>query len=73
MRVFNKPNVSNGWKCPICNTNKKKEVVLIIIDGTKEGTIAEAEQVHLECIELRLSKEYTKDIDLLYQFIEKEV
>jgi len=53
MRVFEKPNLSNNWKCPVCGTSDIKEVVLIGIEGTREGfgTI-EAEQVHLDCLEL---------------------
>ncbi len=53
MRVFEYPNLSNiKWKCPICGTRDKKEVVLVGKSGTEEGRIAEAEQVHLDCIEL---------------------
>ena len=65
MRVFKEPNLSNNWKCPICGTNEKKEVVLVGIEGTeKDGTI-QAEQVHLDCIELMYNREYS----LLYQKI----
>lgn len=28
MRTFEKPNLSAGWKCPICKTKDKKPVVL---------------------------------------------
>lgn len=51
MRVFKEPNVSAGWKCPICGTDEKKEVVLIGIQGTQKGNNVQAEQFHLECIE----------------------
>ena len=52
MKAFNHPNKSNNWICPICNTNEDKEIVLIGIQGTREGNIAQAEQFHLDCIEL---------------------
>jgi hypothetical protein len=51
MRVFDHPNMTN-FKCPICHTSDDKPVVLIGIQGTKEGNIIEARQYHLECIEL---------------------
>jgi len=56
MRVFEHPNTSAGWKCPICKTDADKEVVLIGVAGTEEGHIMQAEQIHLDCIELRLVK-----------------
>jgi hypothetical protein len=52
MRVFAKPNLSNGWKCPICKTSEEKEVVLIGVEGTQEGNNMQAEQFHLDCLEL---------------------
>jgi hypothetical protein len=56
MRTFDHPNTSNGWKCPICQTDKDMPVVLIGIQGTQEGNIVQAEQFHLECIELTFLK-----------------
>lgn len=50
MRVFKKPNLANGWKCPVCQTADEKEIVLIGIDGTEQDTIIEAEQFHLACL-----------------------
>ena len=52
MRVFKKPNTTHGWKCPVCGTNEKKEVILIAVSGTEDGNIVEAEQFHLDCINL---------------------
>ena len=52
MRVFKEPNLSNDWKCPICGTNDKKEIVLIGKMGTQKGNNIEAEQVHLGCLDL---------------------
>ena len=56
MKIFTKPNLSNNWKCPICNTSDSTEVTLIKIAGTEEGNICEAEQVHINCIDLVLYK-----------------
>lgn len=57
MRVFEHPNLNNGdWKCPICNTAEDKEVVLVGIEGTQEGNNMQAEQIHLDCIDLTYFK-----------------
>jgi hypothetical protein len=52
MRVFDKPNLHFGWKCPICGTSEVKPVVLVGIDGTEEDGNVQAEQYHVDCIEL---------------------
>lgn len=65
MRTFKEPNTSNDWKCPICKTPKIKPVVLIGIYGTQEGHNIQAEQIHLDCIELI----YDKDQKILIQQI----
>lgn len=57
MKVFKSANTSNNWKCPICQTNEDKAVVLIGIDGTQNGNTMRAEQFHLDCIELMYYKE----------------
>jgi len=57
MKIFPRPNTSNNWKCPICETNNEKEVTLIEIDGTKDDHIAQADQVHVECLDLILYKD----------------
>lgn len=56
MRVFKHPNLE-GFKCPICGTSKDGEIVLVGIQGTQEGYNMEAEQIHLNCLELTLDKE----------------
>lgn len=63
MRIFEKPNLSNNWKCPICEKSDEKSVVLIGIRGTEEENIMQAEQFHLDCLELRCDK---KD-NIIYQ------
>lgn len=65
MRIFQKPNKKNNWRCPICNTNKDGEVVLIEIEGTEKDNIVEAEQVHLKCLDLIWNKEK----GIIYQII----
>ena len=52
MKIFSKPNLASGWKCPICKTSEEKEVVLIIMPETIKEDIGKAEQFHLDCIEL---------------------
>jgi len=58
MRTFKEPNLTNDWKCPICNKADKKEVVLIGIAGTEDDGIVEAEQIHLNCISLIYDKQH---------------
>jgi len=63
MRVFKEPNLSNGWKCPICGTDKEGEIVLVGVIYTEDGNNMEAEQIHLSCINLL----YDKPSGVLYQ------
>lgn len=65
MKVFKHPNLSNNWQCPLCFTNDDKEVVLIGIVGTQDGFNIEAEQIHLECIDLL----WDKNLGVIYQKI----
>ena len=62
MKIFEHPNTSGDWKCPICNTNEDKPVTLIGIEGTEDSSIMEAEHFHIDCIYLT----YNKDYNLLY-------
>lgn len=66
MRVFERPNKLQGWKCPICKTDKDEEVVLVAIAGTEVGRNVQAEQMHLDC----LSLVWAKSAGLIYQKIE---
>ena len=52
MKVFDHPNLSHGWKCPICKTSADQPVTLVGIPGTGEGNIMEAQQVHAECFKV---------------------
>lgn len=43
-------------KCAICNTSKKGPVMLIPIDGTVEDNVERCIVVHVDCLDLRISK-----------------
>ena len=76
MKVFESPNLAGGWKCPICNKDDKKPVVLCGIRGTEEGGNMQAEQIHLDCIELTLYKSIQPDapacLMMPFEYHEKE-
>lgn len=63
MRTFTGLNTSGGACCFICGTQDEGEVVLVAVDGTREGNIEQAKQAHLGCIDLRLAP----GVGLLYQ------
>ena len=65
MTIFEKPNTSNGWVCPICKKDDEKKVVLIPIYGKEDGNICEAEQFHLDCIDLTYYKPVKSSIPCL--------
>ena len=69
MRVFDHPTIINNWKCPICKTADDKEVVLVGIDGTQEDNCIEAQQYHLDCIDLT---EYKRDKHIIIAMNVKE-
>lgn len=50
MRTFEHFNASHNDICPICGTDEDKETLLIPILGTEKGNIAEAIQVHVNCL-----------------------
>ena len=64
MRVFDHPNLAN-FVCPICGKSDDKPTVLIGIMGTEKGNIMEAEQFHLDCLDLV----YMKDKRIIAQVI----
>ena len=49
--------------CPVCLTNEDKETILVAIDGTREGNIAEAQCVHLEC---SIPLQFNREMGILY-------
>lgn len=57
MRIFEEFNQAGGVVCPICKTNKIEKTVLIQILGTTRDNIAEAMQVHLECLDLKILRD----------------
>ena len=57
MRVFEKPNLRNEWKCPVCKKDTEKPVTLIGIAGTEDDGIVECEQFHVHCLDLRWHKD----------------
>ena len=61
-RVFDHPNLSLDWVCPICRTNADIPVILVPIKQIDEWN-AEAEQVHLKCAALvaETAREAIKD------------
>jgi hypothetical protein len=56
MRIFDHPNSEFGFICPICGLSDDKPIVLIPKTWTEENGIAQADQVHLSCIDLRMSE-----------------
>jgi len=57
MNIFEKPNKGGGWECPICKTNKDGQVILAGIVGTEDGNNMQAEQIHVDCLELYIHKD----------------
>ncbi len=70
MRVFEHPNLEN-FKCPICGTSDDKPVTLIGINGTQEGFNIEANQYHIDCIELIEYREKYMPVMLAMTFKKK--
>lgn len=70
MKIFDHPNME-GWNCPICGTNEDKPVTLIPVVGTKQGNIAEAKQIHVECLDLTIAKYSVNDSIIFITFKEE--
>lgn len=49
MRTFEGGNW-DGAVCPLCGTAKEGKIVLVPIAGTFEGNLAQAREIHVECI-----------------------
>jgi hypothetical protein len=52
MKIFEHPNTSYGWLCPICGSSEDKTVTFVEVFGTSHDGICEAHQYHVDCIEL---------------------
>ena len=52
MKIFKHANLANKDTCIICKKPEDKPVVLVGIVGTEEGSIMQARQVHVDCLEL---------------------
>ena len=61
MRIFEHFNTAS--ECMLCGTNEDKPCTLIGVDGTQDGNIEEAEQIHVDCLEIR----YSPDVKMFYQ------
>lgn len=68
MRIFPEMNTSGKEVCPVCNTKENKPVTLLPVVGTQEGNLAQAIQVHVEC----LKPVYDPTHNLFYQRLEKK-
>lgn len=51
MRIFDHPNLSAPWQCPICRKDTDLPVALMPIPGTEEDGNVEAQQVHADCLQ----------------------
>ena len=58
-------------RCPICNTNKDTECWLMVIDGTENDGIAEAQPVHVDCTGRHMvgRMRYNKAHGIVYCFV----
>jgi hypothetical protein len=52
MEIIKGPNTDGGWVCPICKKNTDKAIVLVGIMGTEDGRKIQAEQFHVDCLDL---------------------
>lgn len=59
MRIFEKPNKSGAWKCPVCGRDDDGAVFLVAIAGQDviPGDPYEAKQIHVDCIDLYLHED----------------
>jgi len=64
MRTFK--NFPPESMCPICGTHDDGPCVLIQIDNTGDGSIAEAIPVHSWCMETASNFRYNKETGVIY-------
>jgi len=57
-------------KCVVCGTNEDDQCVLVMIDGTGDGSIAKAEPIHLGCA---VATNYKREMGLVYRLIQGDV
>jgi hypothetical protein len=69
MRIFESPNLE-GFICPICGTGDDRPVTLVGISDTEQGNNIQAQQVHVECLELRITPMQGTDIMIIYHAFE---
>lgn len=50
MKIFEHPNTSDNWVCPICKTNADKQVTLIALPQKSNELVVQAEQFHVHCV-----------------------
>lgn len=74
MKIFEQPNLIT-FRCPICGTNDKKPVTLVPIYGTEKDGMAQAIQVHVDCLELKYqplkSNDGEKLVSITHMSLEK--
>lgn len=52
METFKGFNSSNGETCPVCDTAKNIETVLVPLPWTEDDGICEGKQIHKMCYDL---------------------
>jgi len=57
-------------ECPICQTNKDKECLLVPIDGTSKDKICEAQPMHVSCLEVDMFR-FNKKLGIIYLQVSK--
>jgi hypothetical protein len=55
--------------CPVCGTNDEGGCVLIAIDGTGDGHIAEAKPTHLACA---VATQFNREAGVIYRRVEPQ-
>lgn len=50
--------------CPVCGTNEDAECILIQIDSTEKGNIAEAQPTHLWCA---VAEQFNREVGVIYR------
>jgi hypothetical protein len=50
--------------CPVCGTNENLPCTLVAIDGTSDGSIAQAKPVHVKCA---LANKMNEQLGVIYR------